>query len=64
MIIDDSNEANGEISILEEEVSRSYKFPMLQYIFDKYTEKGTKETTQNHTFTFQDLVEAFKCMSN
>jgi hypothetical protein len=60
MIIDDSNEANGEISILEEEVSRSYKFPMLQHIFDKYTEKGTKETTQNHTFTFQDLVEAFK----
>lgn len=44
----------------EEEIRRSYKFPMLQYIFDKYTAQGTKETTRNHAFTFQDLDEAFK----
>src|SRR5579875_1335500 len=43
-----------QIGINEEEIRRSYKFPMLQYIFDKYTEKGTKGLTQSHAFTFQE----------
>ncbi len=58
--LEDQGELDGQGEISEEEIRRSYKFPMLQYIFDKYTEKGTKEVTRSHIFTFQDLVEAFK----
>ncbi len=58
--IDEQSEIVGQGDINEEEIRRSYKFPMLQYIFDKYTEKGTKDITRNHAFTFVDLDEAFK----
>ena len=60
MSLDAQNDFDEQNEINEEVESRSYKFPMLQYIFDKYTSKGKKEITRNHAFTFQDLDEAFK----
>lgn len=39
---------------------RSQKFPVLEYIFNKLTENGTKGMTQNHTFTLKDVSEGYR----
>jgi hypothetical protein len=35
------------------------KFPVLEYIFNKLTENGTKGLTENHTFTLKDVSEGY-----
>ncbi len=39
---------------------RSMKFPMLEYIFNKLTENGTKGMTEDHTFTLKDISEGYR----
>ncbi len=38
---------------------RSKKFPMLEHIFNKRTENGTKGIGDNHTFTLRDVSEGY-----
>ncbi len=38
---------------------RSMKFPMLEHIFNKRTENGTKGIGDNHTFTLRDISEGY-----
>jgi hypothetical protein len=37
----------------EQREARSFKFPMLEYIFNRHTENCTKAITENHTFTLK-----------
>jgi hypothetical protein len=39
---------------------RSKKFPMLEHIFNKLTENGTKGIGQDHTFTLKDISEGYR----
>lgn len=42
---------------------RSKKFPLLEYIFNRYTDNATKALTENHTFTLADISEAYKALA-